>query len=205
MNRLQILSEHTLLVLNAVFASERLQANLLQNGSFDNGFTDWTLQGGGLVTINDSSTTQQYAGGSTGAVGLAGTSTLFQDISTVVGQQYSFSFYLAEWGPNYIPDYVMELDPSFGSVSLGQVDFNGSGKTFLNMGWEQFVYTVTATSTTTEVSFYNPLSNYADDGWPAIDAVVVTPMPENAGIGVYLISLLFLVSFGYLRHRISPV
>ena len=48
----------------------QVRANLLVNGSFDDGFSYWILSYGGLVTINDSTTTQQYADGSTGAVGL---------------------------------------------------------------------------------------------------------------------------------------
>ena len=172
----------TLLAVIAAFAPDglRAQVNLLQNGSFDEGFNDWILgpTPGGLVTINDPPSVQQYADGSTGAVGLSWTTTLYQNIPTVVGQQYDFYFYMADWGPNGVPNNVVSLNPSFGDISLGTVSFDGAGYTYLNMGWEKFDYTVTADSTTTQVTFYNPGVYPSDSRWPAIDDVWVTSVPE---------------------------
>ena len=193
-----------LLALILAFGQDRLQAqvNLLRNGSFDNGFTYWTLSYGGLVTINYSTSVQQYADGSTGAVGLSWITTLYQNIPTMIGQQYDFYFYMADWGPNGVPDNVVYLSPSFGDISLGTVSFSGAGHTYLNMGWEKFDFTVTADSTTTPVTFYNPAVYPSNSRWPAIDDVWVTPIPEPSVCGLTLLGVI--ISASLLRKRMSP-
>ena len=177
-----------LLALSAALAPDGLQAqvNLLQNGSFDDGYNGWTLYYGGLVTINDSTSVQQYADGSTGAVGLGWTSTFYQIIPTVVGQQYDFYFYMADWGPNGVPNNVVSLNPSFGDISLGTASFDGMGHTYLNMGWEKFDYTITADSSTTQVTFYNPGVFPSDSRWPVIDDVWVISVPEPSVSGLII-------------------
>jgi hypothetical protein len=171
----------TLLAVSAAFAPGRLsaQVNLVQNGSFEvnYSFSDWTLSYGSLVNLGGLGSGVQCADGYN-AVGLGWQSTLYQDVPTVVGQQYDFSFYMADWYTDFVHANVVSLNPSFGSTSLGTVSFSGAGKTYQNMGWEEFDYTVTATSTSTQITFYNPGVYPSDTRWPMIDDVWLTTVPE---------------------------
>jgi hypothetical protein len=55
------------------------------------------------------------------------------------------------------------------------------------MGWGKFDYTVTATSATTQLTFYNPGVFLSDTRWPMIDNVWVTPVPETTITAVLLL------------------
>ena len=90
---------------------------------------------------------------------------------------------MADRGPDSVPANVVSLNPSFGSTALGTVIFSGAGKTYQDIGWEKFDYTVTATSTSTQIAFYNPGVFPSDTRWPSIDDVWVTPVPEPSVCG----------------------
>jgi len=181
-----------LFAFSTVFASGKLYAdgNLVQNGSFEinNGYVDWTLSSGTLMT----GTCLQYEDGYNG-VALGPNGVLYQDIPTVPGLLYDFSFYLAEWGPSGVPANVVSLTPSLGSTAFDPVNFDGTGKTFQCMGWQKFEYLVFASNATTRVAFYNASTNAAEYGWPMIDNVSVTSMisvpPSKPGLALALKSV----------------
>jgi hypothetical protein len=124
--------------------------NLVTNGGFETGdFTGWTLSGDtGLVGVCNVSTCPggfaPEEGTFAGFFGPVGdTGTISQEVATTPGQQYTLSFYLAdpEGGtPNYF------------SVQFGTAQFtlNNFGTAF---GWQEFLLTETATSSTTDLSF----------------------------------------------------
>jgi uncharacterized protein DUF642 len=190
-----------LLALSAAFAPVKLpaqvfvyqpssgvQQNLVYNGSFEMqneyggyDYEGWTLSGG-LVSLGGAASGVQCADG-VNAVGLDAQSSLYQDISTVAGQQYKFSFFMADWGVGSVPPNVVYLNPSFGSTLLGLLSFDGTGKTYQDMGWVEYSYTVVATGTTSRIMFSNP----ADTRWPMIDDVWVTPVPEPTLFGLLVL------------------
>lgn len=186
--------------------SSGVPINLVKNGSFEVGFgySNWTLSQGGLLNLGGPGAGVQCADGYN-AVGLGWQSTLSQNVTTVVGQRYDFSFYMADWGPDSVPANIVSLDPSFGSTALGTLSFNGAGKSYRNMGWERFDFLVTATSTSTLISFFNPGAFNSDTRWSMIDNVVLTPVPDHSGASILILSALFLGSFGHLQRRLKTV
>jgi hypothetical protein len=155
------------------------QTNLVQNGSFEVGYSysGWTLASGGLFNLGGPGTGVQSADGFN-AIGLGWQSTFYQNVPTAAGQQYVFSFFIAQLGPDAGPANVVSLQPSFGGTSLGTANFSGAGHTDQSMGWQKFDYTVTATSISSQISFFNPGTFISDNRWPMIDNVSLTSIPE---------------------------
>ena len=121
----------------------------VMNGGFETGdFTDWTQFGDTSFNfVCDASSCPgiaPYTGTYSAAFGPVGdTGGIYQDIDTVVGQQYTISFFLAlpEGGtPNF-------FQVSFGTGSLSLTDFPGTFQ------WGEFQFTDVATSTTTRLTF----------------------------------------------------
>lgn len=105
-----------------------------------NGVCSATLGGGNCPDGNF----MQYAGDYAAYFGPVGdTGGIYQDITTVPGQMYTISFYLA------LPDGGT---PNFFSVQFGtgSISFNDFPGTF---GWGLFQFTDVATSTTTRLTF----------------------------------------------------
>lgn len=176
--------------------------NLILNGNFDLNptFNDWNLNGTSVYLSSASGV--QFVNGDGGAVGLDWQSTLSQAVPTVAGQQYILSFYMADWASGgSVPNNVVELTPSFGAVSLGTDTFNGAGNTYQNMGWEQFDYTVTATSSSTTLSFENPGVSGVNGQWAMLDEVDLTLAPEPSEASLLALSALFFVSFRFVQKR----
>ncbi|MGO8675903.1 MAG: DUF642 domain-containing protein [Limisphaerales bacterium] len=163
------------------------QGNLVFNGSFEsaNLLAGWT--GSGYLTNGGWAGSQLQCPDGHSAAGLAPQASIYQDVPTVVGQQYDFSFYMAAWGPNTMPPTVVLLSPSFGAASLGTVSFSSSGQFGQDMGWEWHDYTVTATTPSTRIMFLNtsPTSTWA---WDDIDEVSVTVIPEPSCSALLLLA-----------------
>jgi hypothetical protein len=120
------------------------------NGGFETGdFTDWTQFGdttfNGVCGASTCPLGQvPYDGTYSAFFGPVGdTGGIYQDITTVPGQLYTVSFYLAlpEGGtPNF-------FEVQFGTGSLSLTDFPGTFR------WGLFQFTEMATSTTTRLTF----------------------------------------------------
>lgn len=139
--------------------------NLVQNGNFATGdFTDWNACGGNEVTSS-------YAGylpraGDRyfvvfGAVG--GDSPLYQTISTIAGQSYEYSFWLAGNGTG----------DSDASVYWNDSLVSVIGSPVPNESWTEYSFTVTATGSRTDIGF--GLRN--DPSWDGLSDVSVTAIP----------------------------
>lgn len=134
-------------------------SNLVQNGSFETGsFSNWSLSGNtGYTSVNSGYSESGTYAALFGPVGSVGT--LSQMLTTVAGDSYTVSFWLENMGsrPN-------SFSASFGSSVLTSLT---NARTF---GYTLYSYVVTATSSTTNLSF----SFRQDPSYWALDNVSVT-------------------------------
>lgn len=142
-----ILVSAVLILATTIFASA---GNLVQNGSFETGnFSGWTLSGdtSNVGVCNVSTCPGNFApedGNYAAYFGPVGDyAHLSQEITTMPGQQYTLSFYLADPSggtPNY-------FSVQFGSAQFSVTNFGAA------FGWQKFELTTTATSSQTLVAF----------------------------------------------------
>jgi choice-of-anchor C domain-containing protein len=175
-----------------LFAASPAHANLLTNGSFENGvgapsssfstlfspntdITDWAVTGGSIDWIADY---WQPSDGnhSIDLDGLFQAGTLVTSFATTMGQTYRVSFDLAGNPDNGDPIKHLEVTAGAGSQTY---TFDTTGHSHGSMGWETQTFDFTATSTLTSLSFISqddPTSAFG----PALDNVSVDAVPEPA-------------------------
>jgi hypothetical protein len=151
------------------------QGNLVQNGDFNEGLSvwGWTYNFGILEGV-------PYAaeGGDIGLVD----GTLFQTLQTTPGQAYQLQFAMAGT-PNDPATEV--LDVLWGGQSIVNLSWYPAGHSYSSgLGWEWIDIAVTASTSSTVLSFDNP--NLGTN--PFLDAVSVKAIPEP--------STIWLLSFG---------
>jgi len=159
----------------AFCASTSFAQNVVYNGSFEVNYNydGWTIAGGGLLILGGPAAHIECADGYN-AVGLGWQTTFYQDVPTVVGQQYRLSFYMAAWGPDYVPSNTVYLTLSFGGTTLETVSFDGTGKSYRHMGWEKHEYLVRAGGPMSRIAFFDP-AVVLSIGTPMIDDVRLIP------------------------------
>jgi len=163
--------------------------NLVLNGSFENGAAN---PGGSFVTVTAGDSTSisnwtvtngsvDYIGGywqaqsGSRSIDLSGggAGTLAQQsISTISGQTYLVSFWMAG-NPDNLPS-IKTLNASFGSTTQS-FSFDDTGKTRNNMGWVNYSFFATTSGGPTMLQFQ---STTATAYGPALDNVSVTAVPE---------------------------
>jgi choice-of-anchor C domain-containing protein len=172
-----------------LFAASPAHANLITNGSFENGtypggsfatlgsgstaITGWTVTGNSVDWIDtywmasDGSKSVDLDGNGQG--GLDATTSLV----TVVGQAYRVYFDMAG-NPDNLPT-VKTLILTVDGFTPQSYMFDTTGKIHTDMGWVTHTYDFTATSTSTTLSFAS-----GDPGsWgAALDNVRVEAVPE---------------------------
>jgi choice-of-anchor C domain-containing protein len=152
----------------------------------------WTVSSGSVDWIGGY---WQPAGGN-GSIDIAGNGpgALSTTLSTVVGQSYTLSFYLAGNPDGGDPNKFLQVQVG----NLNQIfTFNTSGHSHTSMGWTLESVSFTATATNNTLTFSSPTvgSPYG----AALDEVTVSPVPEPA---TYAFALLGLASIGlFLRRR----
>jgi hypothetical protein len=163
---------------SALATAGSAKADLVVNGGFEMGdLTGWTSTGGNSVTNNPAFVHSGSYGLSYGAVGSP--SFLYQDIASVAGQDYTFSFYQKTLAgtPN-------EFEAFFDGVKL--LDLVNSP---IASDFTYYSFNVVATSSSTEIRF----GLRQDPAYSALDDVSVTPsaVPEPAS----------LLGYGWRRRR----
>jgi choice-of-anchor C domain-containing protein len=173
----------------ALLAASPARANLISNGSFENGvytgngdfgtygtgapnITDWTITGSvdwilGYWQPSDGHMSIDLNGDALGA--------LSQSVATTIGQTYQLTFDLAgntDGGPT-----IKNINVSAGSGSQN-FTFDTTGHSRPLMGWETNTFYFTATSGTTTINFTS-----LDSGAPAVfgaalDNVRLEAVPE---------------------------
>jgi hypothetical protein len=175
------------------------QANIVQNPGFETGdFTDWTINPGGTnpwIIRSGSNAFQGNFFAGTGCIGapcITGTPSqqafLTQTLFTTPGQSYTITFEFSANGNTGANEFavlwngttVLDLGPG---GTLGPV---GTLNTYILYSVPK---AVVATSTTSTLTFLGR----EDDGYDAIDNVVVDPTPEPAtalvGMGLLPLAL----------------
>ncbi len=141
MNRLVIRSISLLALAGAAFSA---QANLLQNGGFESGdFSNWTYTGLGFSTVTTGFASEGIYSAYLGDFSVLGGGSLTQSFASVVGQSYTFSFDFAGDG-----DTPSGFDAQFDGNSVLTLT-----NPAFDLDFVHYSYTVTATSTTTDVKF----------------------------------------------------
>ena len=164
----------TLLVLASLALGASAQ-NLVVNPGFETGdFTGYTVVNLGPVFVNSGDTEGQYAAffttdkaGQMGSVG-----SISQDIATVVGQTYTFSFDLLSDG---------NVPSGFSAAFGGTTVFSVKDDPTFDLAYVTRRYTVTATSTSTSIVF----RGYSGGGgFIRLDGISVVPqaVPEPAAL-----------------------
>jgi choice-of-anchor C domain-containing protein len=182
-------------VLAVVAASRTADANLISNGSFEQGIdpgvfttvfagdstsiTDWAVTSGSVDYIGtywqaaDGSRSLDMSGNGPGTIA----STSF---ATTLGQQYLVTFEMA--GNPDGPPTIKSLDVSVGAYS-NTFTFDTTGYTRSNMGWttESFVFTATGSTSTLQ---FSSTSNGESPYGPALDNVTANAVPEPASLAL---------------------
>jgi choice-of-anchor C domain-containing protein len=177
------------------------EANLITNGSFENGdnppvsgfrtlyasdassddITGWTVTGGSIDWIDGywQASDGDY---SIDMSGLYQQGTILQgDIATTAGQQYELLFAMAG-NPDNGPT-IKTLDVIIDGLFSQSFSFNITGKTKENMGWVTYSFLFTAQDSLTSIVF-DSTTGQENDAWgAALDNVrleATNPVPEPA-------------------------
>jgi hypothetical protein len=211
---LKILAPALALILSAGTAT----ANLLTNGDFENGSTafgegtpstvpnSWFLgppggPGPSNMTVDSGSGSLANQGPESGSSYMAfqspatsGRDCLWQDFTTVPGQQYTVSFWVAI-APGTSGGAAPGLDPVWdenraNATNMGTTSsFFAPSSTFA-MSYQLFTFAETASATTTRIDFHGIDAT----GAIFLDNVSVTPAPEPATIGLLLAGIVPVLS-----------
>ncbi len=156
-----------------LFAAAEGHANIVQNGGFEAGFTDWSVITGAYGAAPGASTHDPFAGSYAAEFSSGNQSGFYQDLTTEIGTTYVVSFYLATWNYPY-------------NTTSGATTVSWDGETLASistgsiMDYQFYSYTYTATSTTSRLEFHgnNAL------GFTEIDNVGASAVPEPLSYGM---------------------
>jgi len=204
-------SQILFLVISIFLLISQAEANLIQNGSFENAssnpglfttlvagtagstvITDWLVSSGSIDYIG----TYWQASDGVRSIDLSGSSLggieVSQAITTVIGQDYMVTFDIAG-NPDGPPD-VKQLQITVDNSTF-DFSFDKSGYSRTNMGWETKMFTFTATDITTCLKFTSILGDPGIDPYygAALDNVSMEPIPEPCTGLLFFLGLLGIV------------
>lgn len=170
--------------------------NIVENGDFEtiigggSSFPPWQFSHGFGGLINEPG---NVASGNNCVFigGLAG-GDMWQDLSTVVGQTYQFSFYERGDDPGQTERDSL-LNVYWGGLKIGSFTEDNHV-----LGWNYHVVTVRAATTTTRIDFQQASPTIFSFGYPGVDGVSVNRVPETAST-IYLLGISFVGFLGLRR------
>lgn len=164
-------------------------SNLIANGSFEcpsiwqqnsvveydagsTAITGWTVSSGSVDLVGSSYWTAQDGNQS---IDLAGSSSgaLSQTVLTTSGDKYTLSWYMA--ANLNCGQAIKTMNVSWNGASVATPTFDGTGHTSTSMGWTQGSIVVTATASTSTVTFADATPDDSQCG-AALDDVSLVPV-----------------------------
>jgi hypothetical protein len=170
------------------FRGFSVPVDLIQNGSFAAGLTDWTLsghQGYGMA----------FDGGADGGAYLfldsLGFSPLSQDVAATPGQRYLLTF-------AFRGSYPAQQSPPFAINVLWNGDLLGSySLNIYSASWvTESLFLTGGPGSMDDLTFVNP-----DPSFAALDAVSLVSVPDSTGPAIYFCSAAALIGFSALQRR----
>lgn len=171
--------------------------NIVANGDFEtiigggSGFPPWQFSHGFGGFINEPGSVA--SGNNCVFIGGLSGGDMWQDLNTVVGQRYQFSFYERGDDPGQ-NERISLLNVYWGGLKIGS--FTDDNKV---PGWNYHVVSVLATATITRIDFQQASSTIGWYGYPGVDAVSVNRVPETAST-ICLLGFSFVVCVGFRRY-----
>jgi choice-of-anchor C domain-containing protein len=168
------------IVTNGSFETPVVAGSFVTYGAGSSSLTGWTIGGGGIDHIR---TNWQAADGAQ-SLDMSATSTgsISQTLTTVIGQSYTLSFALAG-----NPDGgIKTLAISFGGTPLTDQTFNTAGRSTSDMGWSVRSFFVTATSTSSVLTFTSLTNTSAGPALDNVSVVANTAAPEPGALALAL-------------------
>ena len=167
-------------------AAVPLNGNIVVNGDFEvfhssnPFFPPWQFSHGFDAFINEP--TRVASGGNCVFIGGLAGGDMWQDLNTIVGQVYQFSFYERGDDPGQTERNSL-LNVFWGSQEVGSyVEDNKIP------GWNYHVFTLLADSTLTRLDFQQVSATIGSYGYPGVDLVSVVPeaVPDTSNTMVLL-------------------
>jgi len=175
-------------------STSALAANIVSNPGFENGMTGWTTNPshqwvasiqnvlfGSFDAANGAGTGD--CGGANSCLNPISGAYVYQDLSTVIGQDYTVDFEYYFSGGNGL----QELDAYFGGTELANISVTSN-----TPAWILFSTDIVATGTTTMLNFVegnDPATTYLDN--VSVNATMATPEPSTwatfAGAATFLL------------------
>jgi choice-of-anchor C domain-containing protein len=182
------------------FSAASAQANLLSNGSFEQGafdpgsytsinsfnntsLTGWTINTGSIDYIGTYWTPAEGSR-SLDLIGTGYAGTIYQTFDTAPGNAYTVTFAMAgnpSYGLQKMDVYVYDGDATTGSLLGTKISyiFDANGKSTTDMGWIYKTFNF-ASGVQSQSTLFFQSSTLNDWGGPALDdVVVVTPIPST--------------------------
>jgi hypothetical protein len=185
-------------VIGALLLATSAHANLIVNGSFEetpiasgdygtySEVYGWTVGSNGLE-LRDNASGVAQDGSNFAELDTEANSWISQTVSTVVGQEYSLSFYYSAraWvsaDSNVITATV--ADSSGTTIASGSYTGDGSSG---STSWIEYTITFIATSTSTTITF--AAAGTSDSVGGSLDNVTLSAVPEPSSIAMLLAGL----------------
>jgi hypothetical protein len=178
----------------ALAPSAVAQTNLIQNGGFEDGFSQWTLSAGNFSFAGNDPLFAHMGNGFANLEQTGSFGTLSQSFATVVGQMYSISFFLAN-DSGVTPN---SFSASFGPTSGTTPQFTISNAPVSNYTQISFNAVATTSNSTLQFTFRH------DDDFFRLDTVSVIPEPStNALMILSAVGVLGFVQYRKVKARRS--
>jgi hypothetical protein len=159
-------------------------SNIVSNGDFEihpsGSFPPWQFSHGYNAFINEPA--KVASGNNCVFIGGLSGGDMWQDLNTVVGETYQFSFYERGDDPGQ-SERLSLLNVYWSNQEVGS--YTNDNKI---SGWNYYVFDVVAASTTTKIDFQQASASIGSYGYPGIDDVSVVALPEIS-------STIFLLGF----------
>jgi len=173
--------------------------NIIQNGGFEQhtGFSStdlspWVFTGGILETAGGC-----QAEDGVNCVGVI-SGQLYQNVTTIPGQVYQLSFYVAGWAPDGPLPGTYNLGVLWNGSEIGTTSFLVTDQTFANMGWSYRSFLFSATGDTAQLAFINP-NAISNPYIPVLDNVELMAVPEPSCIALLTAGMFTFLGFGFYK------